>query len=115
MTIIIVQILILAAAVLLTSYLLPGIHIKNFWSALIVAIVLALLNTFVKPVMEYVSLPFTILTFGLFVFVVNALIIMLAGTIVKSFIVKGFWWALIFSIILSAIQYLIVFLILPLF
>ena len=113
MTLIIIQILILTVAVILTSYFLPGIYIKSFWSALIVAIVLGLLNAFVKPIMVYISIPFTLWTFGLFLFVINALIIMLAGAIVKGFIVKGFWWALIFSVILSLIQYLLEVLILP--
>ena len=115
MTIIIVQILIVTVAVILTSYLLPGIYVKSFWTALIVAIVLALLNTFVKPIMEFILLPITYLTFGLFLFVINALIIMLAGKIVKGFEVKGFWWALILSIILSLIVYLLDYLILPSF
>ncbi|TSA25005.1 MAG: phage holin family protein [Bacteroidetes bacterium] len=112
---IIVQILILTFAVLLTSYLLPGITVKSFWTALLVAIVLALLNAFVKPVMVLLTIPFTLWTFGLFLFVINALIILLAGALVKGFEVKGFWWALIFSIILSIVQYLLEYLILPSF
>jgi len=115
MTLIIVQILILAFAVILTSYLLPGIRVKSFWTAIIVAIVLALLNTFVKPIMEFIFIPFSPWTFGLFLFLINALIILLAGAIVKGFEVKGFWWALIFSIILSVITYLLEELILPSF
>jgi len=115
MTLIIIQILILAIAVILTSYILPGIYVKSFWSALLIAIVLALLNAFVRPIMEYISIPFTLWTFGLFLFVINALIIMLAGAIVKGFEVKGFWWALIFSIILSVIMYLLEEMILPAF
>jgi len=115
MTLIIIQILILAIAVILTSYILPGIYVKSFWSALLIAIVLALLNAFVRPIMVYLSIPFTLWTFGLFLFVINALIIMLAGAIVKGFEVKGFWWALIFSIILSVIMYLLEEMILPAF
>jgi len=115
MILIIVQILILTFAVLLTSYLLPGITVKSFWTALLVAIVLALLNAFVKPVMVLLTIPFTLWTFGLFLFVINALIILLAGALVKGFEVKGFWWALIFSIILSIVQYLLEYLILPSF
>ena len=115
MTLIIIQILILTVAVILTSYLLPGIYVKSFWSALIVAIILGLLNAFVRPIMVYISIPFTLWTFGLFLFVINALIILLAGAIVKGFEVKGFWWALIFSVILSVIQYLLEEMILPAF
>lgn len=114
-TLIIVQILILAFAVLLTSYLLPGITVKSFWTAVLVAIVLGLLNAFVKPLMVLLTIPFTLVTFGLFLLVINALIIMLAGALVKGFEVKGFWWALAFSVILSLIEYLLEFLILPSF
>ncbi len=115
LSLIIVQILILTVAVILTSYLLPGITVKSFWTAVLVAIVLGLLNAFVKPFMVFLSIPFTLVTFGLFLFVINALIILLAGAVVKGFEVKGFWWALIFSIILSLIQYLLEVLILPAF
>lgn len=114
-TFLIVQILILTFAVILTSYLLPGITVQSFWTALLVALVLGLLNAFVKPLMIFLTIPFTLVTFGLFLFVINALIIMLAGSLVKGFEVKGFWWALIFSIILSLIQYLLEELILPAF
>jgi len=65
--------------------------------------------------MEYISLPLTLLSFGLFLFIINAAIILLAGAIIKSFEVRGFWWAMLFSIILSLIMYLIDFLILPSF
>ncbi|NQV03658.1 MAG: phage holin family protein [Bacteroidia bacterium] len=115
LTFIIVQVLILTFAVILTSYLLPGITVKSFWTALLVAIVLALLNAFVKPFMEFLSIPFLYWTFGLFLFVINAVIILLAGALIKGFEVRGFWWALIFSIILSVIQYLLEELILPAF
>ncbi len=103
----ILQILIIAVAVLLTGAILPGIQIKSFWTAVMVAIVLAILNFFVYPVMAFLAIPITIITFGLFLFVINALIIMLAGAIVGGFKVDGFWWALIFSIILSFITYIL--------
>ncbi|MFH1160344.1 MAG: phage holin family protein [bacterium] len=112
---IIIQILILTFAIILTSYLLPGITIKSFWTAVLVALVLALLNAFVKPLMVFLTIPVTLWYFGLFLFVINALIILLAGALVKGFEVRGFWWALLFSIILSLIQYLLEYLILPSF
>lgn len=111
----IVQILIIALAVMLTAAILPGIEIKNYWSAIVVAIVLALLNYFVSPVMVFLSIPITILTFGLFLFVINAFIIMLAGYLVDGFKVLGFWWALLFSIVLSIISYLLEMILLPMF
>lgn len=111
----ILQILIIALAVMLTAAILPGIEVKNYWSAIIVAIVLGLLNYFVAPVMEFLTIPITILTFGLFLFVINALIIMLAGYLVDGFKVLGFWWALLFSIVLSLISSLLEMIILPMF
>lgn len=111
----IVQILILALAVIFTAYLLPGVSVKSFWTAILVALVIAVLNFFVKPLMIWLTIPFTILTFGLFLFVINALIILLASAIVSGFQVKGFGWALLFSIILSIIHYLLEYLILPAF
>ena len=102
-----INMLILTVAVLLASYLLPGVTVKSFWTALVVAIVLALLNTFVKPIMVFLTIPFTIITFGLFLLVINALIILLASAIVPNFKVDNFWRALIFSIILSIITYLL--------
>ena len=111
----IIQILIIALAVMLTAAILPGIEIKNYWSAIIVAIVLALLNYFVSPVMVFLSIPISILTFGLFLFVINALIIMLAAYLVNGFKVLGFWWALLFSIVLSMISYLLEMILLPMF
>ena len=113
MMMIIVQILIIAVAVILTAAVLPGIQIKSFGTAILVAIVLALLNYFVSPVMVYLSIPITIITFGLFLFVINALIIMLASSLVGGFKVDGFWWALIFSIVLSFVTYLLEAILMP--
>ena len=88
-------------AVLLTAYLLPGVHVTHYGSALLAAIVISLANIFVKPILIVFTIPITIFTLGLFLLVVNALIILLAETIVPGFIVDGFWWALAFSLILS--------------
>ncbi len=71
------------------------------------AFVLALLNTFLKPLMVILTIPFTIVTFGLFLLVINALIIMLVSAIIPSFKVDGFWWAMLFSIILSIVTWLL--------
>ena len=109
----IVHILIVAVSVLIAAAILPGIHIKGFLNAVIVAIVLGLLNFFVSPVMVLLSIPITILTLGLFLFVINALIIMLAAYLVNGFIVDGFWWALIFSLVLSIVSSLLDTIILP--
>jgi len=83
------------------SYLLEGIKFDSFWTAIILAIVLAVLNAIVKPLLILFTLPITLFTFGLFLFVINALIILLAEKLVNGFHVDGFWWALLFSLLLS--------------
>lgn len=95
-----------AVAYGLTSFL-PGIHIDSFWTAIVVALVLAILNTIVKPILVILTLPITILTFGLFLFVINALIILMAGKFINGFVVDGFWWALLFSLLLSILTSLL--------
>ena len=98
------QIITSAFAVIITSYLLPGIHVSNFITACLVAIVLAVLNNLVKPLLIILTIPITFFTFGLFLLVINAFIIILAGNMVPGFRVDGFWWALAFSIILSIVS-----------
>jgi len=100
----IIRILISAVAVMLTAWLLPGIEVEGFFTAILVALVLALLNVFLKPLLVILTIPITIFTFGLFLFVINALIILLVGEFVGGFYVDGFWWALLFSIILTIVS-----------
>jgi putative membrane protein len=100
---VIIRLLIYTCAVLITAWLLPGVHVEDFVTALMVAIALAILNTFIRPVLIFLTIPVTIVTLGLFLLVINALIIMLIGKIVPGFLVDGFWWALLFSVILSII------------
>ena len=90
-------------AIIIASYILPGIHVKDFITALVAAAVLALLNAFVKPLLVILTIPITILTLGLFLLVINALIVLLAVKIVPGFTVDGFWWALGFSLVVSVI------------
>lgn len=97
----IIRFLLSSVAVMLTAYLLPGAHVTSFWTAMIVALVLSLVNIFVKPVLILFTIPATILTLGLFLLVINALMIMLTDYFVRGFQVDGFWWALLFSLILS--------------
>ena len=104
---ILLKILISGVAVILTTYLLPGVQINSFLSALIVAAVLAILNGVLKPFLVVLTIPITVVTFGLFLFVINALIILIASYLIPGFYVEGFWWALLFSIILSLISYLL--------
>lgn len=98
---VLLRIIISAIVAFALSYILSGVHIQSFITALILAVVLGLLNIFVKPLLIILTLPITIFTFGLFLFVINALIILLAAKFVNGFRVDGFWWALLFSLLLS--------------
>lgn len=93
-----------ALAVFVASYIVPGVHVPDLVTAGIVAIVLGILNLIVKPLLVVLTLPVTILTLGLFYFVINALMILLATQIVPGFVVDGFLVALIFSLVLSLIN-----------
>lgn len=103
----ILKILISAFAVFITAYLMPGVAVGTFAAAIVVAFVLALLNMFVKPLLVVLTIPVTIMSFGLFLLVINAFIILIAGELVKGFEVNGFGWALLFSIFLSFVTYLL--------
>ncbi|MBP9816949.1 MAG: phage holin family protein [Candidatus Pacebacteria bacterium] len=94
--------IITAIAILLTAYLLPGVDVTVL-GAIVLAVVLALINVFVKPVVGLLTLPINVVTLGLFSLVVNALLILLAAMIVPGFTVDGFWPAFFFSIVLSLI------------
>lgn len=102
----IIRILVSTLAVLLTSELLPSsmLYVKDFKTSLLVALVLAFLNAVVKPLMILLTIPATILTFGLFLLVINATIIMIADYFVDGFKVHGFWSALIFAVVLALIN-----------
>ena len=100
----IINTLIVTVAVGIGSYLLPGIHVDHLLDALLVAVVLAILNNLVKPILIILTIPATILTLGLFLFVINAVIIQLAAWVVDGFHVRSFWWALLFSLVLSVVN-----------
>lgn len=100
----ILRILLSALAVVILSYLLPGVGVDSFVTAIIVAVVLSLLNFLVKPILVILTLPITILTLGLFLLVINAIIILLAANFIDGFHVTGIWWAILFSLLLSLLQ-----------
>ena len=97
------QLIVSALAVIVTSMILPGVHVDNALTAIIVAAVLAFLNTIVKPVLVILTIPITIFTLGIFLLVINAFIIMLTAKIVDGFHVDGFWIALLFSLLLTLV------------
>ena len=89
------------------SYILSGVKFDSFWTAIILAVVLALLNAILKPILIILTLPITLITLGLFLFVINAAIILLADNLIEGFKVEGFWWALLFSLLLSIVTSLL--------
>lgn len=97
----IARILVSALAVLITTYLLKGVTRVEIWDAIVLALVLSFLNAFLKPVLVILTIPATVLSLGLFLLVINACIILVADAMLDRFEVANFWWALLFSLILS--------------
>lgn len=105
--VIMVHWLMYAVAIIITGYLLTGVKIAGFGTAVVVALVLGLCNVFLRPILVLLTFPLTILTFGLFLLVINTLMVQLASAFVSGFQVRNFWWALLFGIILSVINYIL--------
>lgn len=97
------QLLISTFAVFISGYLVTGISVSVFGSV-VVAIVLGVINLFIKPVVKLLALPITVLTLGIFSLVINALFVLLVGKLVPGFVVSGFWPAFWFSIVLSLVN-----------
>lgn len=100
----ILRILLSAIAVVILAKILPGVGVDSYTTAIIVAIVLSLLNFIVKPILVILTLPVTIITLGLFLLIINAIIILLADYFINGFQVNNLWWALLFSLLLSFLQ-----------
>jgi putative membrane protein len=100
----VIRLIISTLAVLITAYILPGVHVENFMTAVLVAIVLGCLNTFLKPLMILFALPAVVFTFGLFLIVINTFMILLTDRLVDGFSVDGFWKAFLFSVVLSIVS-----------
>jgi len=104
---IIIKLLLNAIAVFVLAEVLNGVYVDNYVTSLIVAVVLSVLNVLVKPVLVILTLPVTILTLGLFLFIINATIILLADKLIDGFRVDGIWTAVLFSILLCILQSLL--------
>lgn len=100
----IIRLIISTIAVLVTDLLLSGVHAEDFMTGLLVAVVLGLLNTFVRPILLLLTLPVTVFTLGLFILVINAAMVLLAAKLVPGFVVESFWWALGFSLLMGIVQ-----------
>lgn len=101
---ILIRLVITTILVVVIAHFLPGISVQDYTSALWVALVLGILNAFLKPILVLLTLPATILTLGLFLLIINAVVILVGDYFVDGFIVNGFWNAFIFSILLSISQ-----------
>jgi Predicted membrane protein len=103
----IIKVLVTALAVYLATYFISGVHVTDNKTILIVALVLALLNTFIKPILVILTIPITIVTLGLFLLVINALMVKWAAVLVKGFTVDGWWPALLVSLIVTVVSYIL--------
>jgi putative membrane protein len=92
-------------AILVAAYLIPGIRVDSLGAALIGAAILGILNAVVKPILVILTLPITLLTLGLFLFVINALMFLLAGSLLAGFHVQSFWPALLGSLVVTIVSY----------
>ena len=97
--------LINAVALIAVAYLLPGIAVANFVTALVAALVLGLVNAIIRPILVLLTLPATLLTLGLFIFVINGLLFWFVGSFIDGFVVAGFWWGVIGAIVYSIIAW----------
>lgn len=100
----IVKILIQSLAVLIAGYILPGVEIDSFTTILVVAVVLGVINAILKPVLIILTFPITILTFGLFIFIINGILVLLVSSVIPGFAVSNIWWAILFSIVVSLVS-----------
>ena len=104
---ILIQWLVNAVAVYATAHILSGIHIKSFGAAILVALVLGLVNAVVRPVLVFFSIPFIIVTLGLFLLVINAFLLQFAAILVSGFSIDSFGWAVAGSVVISVISWVL--------
>jgi len=101
----VVNLIINGLAVFITTHILSGVTVTSFFTAIVVAVILGIINIFLKPILLIFTLPINILTFGLFTFVINGVLIIITSKIVPGFFVKNIWWAILFSLILSVVNW----------
>lgn len=103
---IITHVLVVAIALIISAQLIPGIEITGFYIAVVSAVVIGLINLIIRPILFVLTLPLTILTFGLFAFVLNALMVWFAASFIEGFSIDGFWPALLCSLVVSVASFL---------
>jgi len=92
-------------AVVVTAYLLPGVHVSSFLSAILAGFILSIVNKLIKPILLIITLPINVLTLGLFTFVINGLMVLLVANLVPGFTVDGFGTAILFSIVMTIVSW----------
>lgn len=100
----IVKLVLSGFAVIVLAKILSGVSVDSYLTAIIVALILAFLRTIVKPILVFLTLPITVITFGLFLLIINAVIVMMADYLISGFTVASIWWALLFSLLLSVFE-----------
>lgn len=103
----IIHFIVSAISITITAYILPGVHINSPFTAFALAVVLGVINTILRPILVLFTLPLSIMTFGLFILVINALLVLLAAFIVPGFSVTNFWWAFLFGIVLAIVNWIL--------
>ena len=101
---ILIRLIINTLVVLAVAYIMPSVHVDNYTTAFVAALAIAVVNTILKPILIFLTLPIEIITLGLFTLIINAFLIMLAAYVVPGFSVDGFWAALIFGVIFSIVN-----------
>lgn len=104
---ILIRWLILTVAIMLTAYLLDGIEVRDFGSAVAAAAILGVLNAFFRPILFVLTLPINVLSLGLFTFIINAVLLMMASGVISGFVVRGFWTAVFGSLLISVVSWLL--------
>ena len=99
--------LLMTVAIMITAYVLPGVSVQTFGAALVTALVLGLINAVLRPILLVLTFPLTIITLGLFIFVLNGLLVLLASALVSGFSVVNIWWAILFSMIFSVVSFVL--------
>lgn len=99
-----IRIILSALGVFIAAYIIPGVEVNDFWTAIIAAIIIGVLNWTVRPLLILFTIPLTIFTLGLFLLVINAIVILIADALISGFVVDGFWWALLFSLVLTILN-----------
>ena len=101
---VLIKIFVNTLSIFIASYLLNGVHVDSLSTALVIAIILAVLNVTVKPFLILITFPLTLLSFGLFLIVINVIVFMIASGLVNGFYIDGFLWALVYSVLISVVN-----------